>query len=84
MSRAPRPGSDFSRAVQSVGEALNWLELMTGRGVDPLEQDIIGLHHFQKADPPTIARRLCLPEQHVARCVTQAAPMIRELARATP
>jgi RNA polymerase sigma factor (sigma-70 family) len=72
----------YFRAVRSVGEAMKWQELMTGRGIAGLQQDIIGLHHFQKADPPTIAERLQLSQQLVADWLAEAKPLIREFAQA--
>ena len=57
------------------------LKLMTLRGIDGLQPDIIGLHRFQKADPATIADRLQLTPEPVARWVAEAEPLIRELAR---
>ena len=72
----------YKRAVRSLGEAMKWQELMTRRGIDGLQQEIIGLHHFQKADPPTIAERLELSQQLVADWIAEAKPLIRELAEA--
>jgi RNA polymerase sigma-70 factor, ECF subfamily len=72
----------YYRAVRSVGEAMKWQDLMTRRGIGGLHQDIIGLHHFQKADPPTIAERLQLSQQLVADWIAEAKPLIREFAEA--
>jgi RNA polymerase sigma-70 factor, ECF subfamily len=72
----------YSRAVGRVGEAMKWQELMTRRGIAALLQEIIGLHHFQKADPRTIAERLELSQQLVADWIAEARSLIRELAEA--
>jgi transcription initiation factor TFIIIB Brf1 subunit/transcription initiation factor TFIIB len=72
----------YYRALRSLAEAMRWQELMTRRGIACLLQDIIGLHHFQKADPPKIAERLELSLQLVADWIAEARPLIRELAEA--
>jgi hypothetical protein len=45
---------------------------------------VIGIHLFQDADAATIAERLLLPQQLVARWIAQATPLFRELAEAKP
>jgi RNA polymerase sigma-70 factor (ECF subfamily) len=69
----------FSRALRRVGEATQLLEWMTRRGWSGLQQDVVGLHRFQGAQPRHIAERLQLPEELVARWIAEAQPLVRAL-----
>ncbi len=69
------------RAVRRVGEAMQLLELMTRRGLGTLQQDVIGVHRFQGADPGQIADRLALPEELVTRWIAEARPLFRAISR---
>jgi RNA polymerase sigma-70 factor (ECF subfamily) len=74
----------YSRAIRRAGEALRLLTLMTRRGLTALQQDVIGLHRFQGADPVQIARRLQLPEELVVRWIAEAKPLFRAIAKDGP
>jgi hypothetical protein len=74
----------FCRAVRRVGEAMRLLEMMTQQGLSGLQQDVIGLHRFQEADPAQIAERLQLPQELVARWIAEAEPLLRAFARDQP
>jgi DNA-directed RNA polymerase specialized sigma24 family protein len=74
----------YRRAVRRVGEALRLLELMTRSGISGLQQDVIGVHRFQRADPATIADRLGLPRDLVERWIAEAEPLLRATARDDP
>jgi RNA polymerase sigma-70 factor (ECF subfamily) len=74
----------FSRALRRVGQATQLLDLMTRRGWSGLQQDVIGLHRLQGANPGEIAERLRLPEALVARWIAEAEPLVRELSEGSP
>ena len=57
------------------------LELMTRRGLGTLQQDVIGVHRFQGADPGQIADRLALPEDLVTSWIAEARPLFRAMSR---
>jgi RNA polymerase sigma-70 factor, ECF subfamily len=71
----------YCRAVRRVGEAMQLLELMSRRGMSSLQQDVIGVHRFQGADPGQIASRLQVPEELVARWITEAQPVFHAIAK---
>jgi RNA polymerase sigma factor (sigma-70 family) len=71
----------YCRAVRRVGEAMRLLEVMSRRGLGPLQQDVLGLHRFQGADAGEIAARLRLPEELVARWIAEAKPWFCAMAR---
>jgi RNA polymerase sigma factor (sigma-70 family) len=72
------------RAVRRIGEAARLQSLMARDRIPGPQQDVIGIHLFQDADAATIAERLLLPQQLVARWIAQATPLFRELAEAKP
>ncbi len=67
-----------SRAIRRVGDATRLQTLMTRYQIPGPQQDAIGIHLFQGADAATIAERLLLPLQLVARWITEAKPLLRE------
>jgi RNA polymerase sigma-70 factor (ECF subfamily) len=74
----------YSRAVRRVGEAMQLLTLMTRRGLNGLQQDVIGLHRIQGTDPWQLAHRFQLPEELVARWIAEARPLLRTIAKDGP
>jgi RNA polymerase sigma-70 factor (ECF subfamily) len=74
----------YCRAVRRVGAALRLLDLMTQQGLSSLQQDVIGLHRFQGADPGRIADWLQLPEELVARWIAGAKPLLTAIAKDEP
>ncbi len=74
----------YCRAIRRTGEAVRLLTLMTQRGLSSLQQDVIGLHRFQGADPVQIARHLQLPEELVVRWIAEAKPLFRAIAKDGP
>jgi len=74
----------FCRAIRRVGEAMQMLELMTQGGLTAVQQDVIGVHRFQRADPGQIAERFQLPEELVARWIAEAKPLFRAIAKDGP
>jgi RNA polymerase sigma-70 factor (ECF subfamily) len=74
----------YCRAVRQVGQAMQLLALMTRRGWSGLEQDVIGVHRFQGADPQQIASRFQLPEELVARWIAEAQPLFLAIAKDRP
>ncbi len=71
----------YCRAVRRVRQAMQLQELMTGRGFRIDQQDAIGVHRFQGADPEQIANRLQVPKELVARWIGEARPLFREIAK---
>jgi RNA polymerase sigma factor (sigma-70 family) len=69
----------FSRALSRFREAKRLQELMTEYGMTGHQQEVIGIHRFQRASAATIAARLELPERLVAHWLDEARPLIREL-----
>jgi RNA polymerase sigma factor (sigma-70 family) len=74
----------YCRAVRRVGEAMRLLALMTQQGLSGRQQDVIGVHRFQGADPARIAEKLQLPQELVARWIAEAEPLLRAIARDQP
>jgi hypothetical protein len=70
----------YSRAVRRVQEAMELQGRMTGCGFRIEQQDVIGVHRFQRADPAQIAERLRMPEELVARWIAEAQPLFHALA----
>jgi RNA polymerase sigma-70 factor, ECF subfamily len=71
----------YCRAVRRVRAAMQLLDLMTRRGFRIDQQDAIGVHRFQGADPGQIAQRLEVPEGLVARWIAEAQPLFRAIAK---
>jgi RNA polymerase sigma-70 factor (ECF subfamily) len=71
----------YSRAVRRVREATQLQALMTDCGFRIEQQDVIGVHRFQRAEPAQIAERLRMPEELVARWIAEAQPLLHALAR---
>jgi RNA polymerase sigma factor (sigma-70 family) len=67
----------YCRAVRRVRAALDLLDAMTESGLTTLQQDVIGLHRCQGADPGRIAGQLRLPEGLVQRWIADARPWLR-------
>ena len=71
----------YCRAVRRVREAMQLQELMSRCGFRIDQQDAIGVHRFQGADPRQIAQRLQVPEECVARWIAEAQPLFRAIAK---
>jgi RNA polymerase sigma-70 factor, ECF subfamily len=71
----------YCRAIRRVGEAVQLLEVMTRLGMSNLQQDVIGVHRFQGADPRQIACRLQLQEELVARWIAEAQPVFHAISK---
>ena len=67
----------YSRAIRQVREARTLLALMSQRGLSALQQDVIGLHRFRKADPAQIAQQFGVRRGIVERWIAEAADLIR-------
>jgi RNA polymerase sigma factor (sigma-70 family) len=68
----------FSRAFRRVREATRLQSLMTQYGFPPLQQEVIGVHRFQRLDEATIASRLRLPERLVADWLAEGRRLVRK------
>jgi RNA polymerase sigma factor (sigma-70 family) len=74
----------YCRAIRRIAQAMHLLALMTRRGYSSLQQDTIGLHQFEGAQPSQIAGRLGLPEELINRWIAEAKPWLRTIAKDGP
>jgi RNA polymerase sigma factor (sigma-70 family) len=74
----------YCRAVRRVGDAVRLLALMTQHRLAAIQQDAIGLHRFQGADPAEIAERLQLPHELIVRWIAEARPLFHAIAKDEP